>query len=56
MNAPVLYIVRNNGFAISTYIGQQSLSDGIADKALGYNMPTLRVDGNDVLAVYQATK
>ena len=55
----ILYCVdhsRNNGYAISTPVKEQYRGDGIASRAAGYGMHTVRVDGNDVFAVYHATK
>lgn len=43
---------RNNGYAISTPVEDNYVSDGIVNRALGYGMEGVRVDGNDVLAVY----
>ena len=54
--APVVFVCQNNGWAISLPTSKQTASDSIAAKAEGYGMPGIRVDGNDVLAVYQATK
>lgn len=50
------FIVRNNGFAISTPAAEQFVGDGIASRGPGYGMPTIRVDGNDVLAVRSAVR
>lgn len=47
---------RNNGFAISTPASEQYKGDGIASRGVGYGIDTIRVDGNDVWAVYNATK
>jgi len=47
---------RNNGFAISTPTQEQYVGDGIAGHGPGYGITTIRVDGNDALAVYNATK
>lgn len=52
---PVIFLCRNNGYAISTPAAEQFAADGIAPRAFGYRMHVIRVDGNDVLAVYQAT-
>jgi 2-oxoisovalerate dehydrogenase E1 component alpha subunit len=52
--SPTLFIVRNNGFAISTPSSEQYHGDGIAARGPGYGMDTIRIDGNDVLAVYSA--
>lgn len=53
---PVIFICRNNGYAISTPTSQQYRGDGIASRGIGYGIDTLRVDGNDIFAVYEATK
>jgi 2-oxoisovalerate dehydrogenase E1 component alpha subunit len=47
---------RNNGYAISTPTEDQYRGDGIAARGPGYGMATIRVDGNDIFAVYNATK
>lgn len=47
---------RNNGYAISTPTEDQYRGDGIAARGPSYGMTTIRVDGNDVFAVYNATK
>ncbi|KAK0201673.1 branched-chain alpha-keto acid dehydrogenase E1-alpha subunit [Desarmillaria ectypa] len=54
--SPVIFIVRNNGFAISTPSTEQYNGDGIASRGPGYGIDTIRVDGNDVLAVMTAVK
>lgn len=56
LDCPVIFFCRNNGYAISTPITEQYRGDGIAARGPGYGMNTLRVDGNDVFAVYNATK
>jgi 2-oxoisovalerate dehydrogenase E1 component alpha subunit len=53
---PVIFICRNNGFAISTPASEQYRGDGIASRGIGYGMMALRVDGTDIFAVYEATK
>lgn len=53
---PVIFFCRNNGYAISTPASEQFAADGIAPRAFGYRMHVIRVDGNDVLAVYRATQ
>ncbi|WP_202114777.1 thiamine pyrophosphate-dependent dehydrogenase E1 component subunit alpha [Vreelandella zhuhanensis] len=53
---PVIFFCRNNGYAISTPAVEQFAADGIAPRAFGYRMHVIRVDGNDILAVYQATQ
>jgi len=55
-NAPVILNVTNNQWAISVPLEKQTASETIAVKAAAYGMPGVRVDGNDVLAVYRAVK
>ncbi len=54
--APVIFFCRNNGYAISTPANEQFAGDGIAPRGVGYGIKTLRVDGNDMLAVLAATQ
>jgi 2-oxoisovalerate dehydrogenase E1 component alpha subunit len=54
--APAIFFNQNNGFAISLPIEKQMNSKTIAQKALAYDMPGVRVDGNDIFAVYFRTK
>ncbi|KAI9315618.1 thiamine diphosphate-binding protein [Dichotomocladium elegans] len=56
LRSPVVFICRNNGYAISTPSTEQYKGDGIASRGIGYGIDTIRVDGNDVWAVYNATK
>jgi pyruvate dehydrogenase E1 component alpha subunit len=55
MEAPVVLFCNNNYWAISTPLSEQTRAETLADKAAGYGMPGVRVDGGDVLAVYEAT-
>jgi len=52
----VIYFCRNNGYAISTSTKEQYRGDGIVSRASGYGMHGVRVDGNDVFAVYNAVR
>lgn len=54
--APVVLICQNNQWAISVPVSQQSASETIAMKARAFGMEGVRVDGNDALAVYAATR
>ncbi|MDO6505641.1 thiamine pyrophosphate-dependent dehydrogenase E1 component subunit alpha [Colwellia sp. 4_MG-2023] len=54
--APVIFFCRNNGYAISTPADEQFKGNGIASRGVGYGIKTLRVDGNDILAVVKATQ
>jgi pyruvate dehydrogenase E1 component alpha subunit len=56
MRAPLILFCNNNGWAISTPLSAQTAAETLADKAAGYGMPGVRVDGGDVLAVYDATR
>ena len=56
LNCPAIFFCRNNGYAISTPSEEQFAGDGIASRGIGYGIRTIRVDGNDVLAVYTATQ
>jgi pyruvate dehydrogenase E1 component alpha subunit len=56
MRAPVVLFCNNNGWAISTPVEAQTRAASLAEKAVGYGMPGVRVDGGDVLAVYEATR
>jgi pyruvate dehydrogenase E1 component subunit alpha len=56
MKAPLVLFCNNNQWAISTPIEAQTAAETLADKAIGYGIPGLRVDGGDVLAVYEATR
>lgn len=51
--APAIFFCQNNGYAISVPITQQMKSETIAQKAAAYGLPGVRVDGNDILAVWQ---
>lgn len=51
--APVVFVCRNNQWAISVPLAKQTASSSIAVKARAYGFEGVRVDGNDLLAVYQ---
>jgi len=55
MKVPIIFFCRNNGYAISTPTTEQYAGDGIAGKGPGYGLHTVRIDGNDPFAVYNAT-
>ena len=54
--APLVLFCNNNQWAISTPLEAQTRAKTLAAKAVGYGMPGIRVDGADVLAVYEATR
>ncbi len=53
---PVVFVCQNNQWAISTPLSQQTASQTIAVKGLAYGIPSYRVDGNDIFAVYSTIK
>jgi 2-oxoisovalerate dehydrogenase E1 component alpha subunit len=53
---PVIFFCENNYYAISVPFRQQSPVPNVADRASAYGLPSLSVDGNDPLAVYEATR
>ncbi|THC97483.1 hypothetical protein EYZ11_003017 [Aspergillus tanneri] len=55
-SCPVVFVCRNNGYAISTPTLEQYRGDGIASRGVGYGIDTIRVDGNDIFAVYEAMR
>lgn len=52
----VVFLCQNNGWAISLPTSEQTASETIAEKAIAYGMPGVQVDGNDIFAVYDATR
>jgi pyruvate dehydrogenase E1 component subunit alpha len=55
-HVPAVFVVQNNQWAISVPLKKQTHAKTIAQKALAYGLPGLQVDGNDVLAVYAASR
>ena len=56
MKAPTVFICQNNGWAISVPRSKQMNSETVVQKALAYGADCIQIDGNDVFAVYKATK
>jgi pyruvate dehydrogenase E1 component alpha subunit len=55
-NLPVIYACENNQYGASTHISKVTRMKSVAERASGYGLPCQIVDGNDVLAVYEATR
>jgi len=55
-DTPTIFLCQNNGFAISMPRDRQTAAENLADKAPGYGMPGVLVDGNDLMAVYSVTR
>jgi 2-oxoisovalerate dehydrogenase E1 component len=53
---PVLFVIENNQYGLSTPVSEQYACKDLADRAHGYGMPGAVVDGNDLLAVYRAVE
>jgi 2-oxoisovalerate dehydrogenase E1 component alpha subunit len=53
---PFVFVVENNGYAISVPLARQVAGSSVADRAAGYGIPGVTVDGNDVLACYAAAR
>jgi 2-oxoisovalerate dehydrogenase E1 component alpha subunit len=56
LKCQTLFLCRNNKYAISTPVSDQYASDGIAPRAVSFGIESARVDGNDTLAVLEATR
>jgi len=56
MGAPVVFVLQNNGWAISTPLERQTAAETLASRAVGYGIAGSLVDGNDLFAVYAAAR
>lgn len=56
LKVPCIFVCQNNSWAISVPREKQTASETFAQKALAYGMPTIQVDGNDLFAMYAATR
>jgi 2-oxoisovalerate dehydrogenase E1 component len=53
---PVIFLIENNGYGLSTPINEQFACTQLADRAIGYGMKGLTIDGNNILEVYNTIK
>ncbi|MEJ7769262.1 MAG: thiamine pyrophosphate-dependent enzyme [Chitinophagaceae bacterium] len=53
---PVIFIIENNGYGLSTPASEQYRCANLADRARGYGMEGVQIDGNNILAVYDTVK
>lgn len=49
---PVIFIIENNGYGLSTPVSEQYRCKNLVDKAIGYGMEGIQIDGNNILTVY----
>jgi 2-oxoisovalerate dehydrogenase E1 component len=50
---PVIFIIENNGYGLSTPVNEQFVCNQLADRAVGYGMKGITIDGNNILEVYR---
>lgn len=55
-NLPVIFLIENNGYGLSTPVNEQYRCESLVDKARGYGMEGVRIDGNNILSVYDTIK
>ncbi|MGE5106250.1 MAG: thiamine pyrophosphate-dependent enzyme [Sphingobacteriales bacterium] len=53
---PVIFIIENNGYGLSTPVNEQYRCDSLVEKARGYGMEGVKIDGNNLLTVYDTIK
>ncbi len=53
---PVIFVVENNGYGLSTPVKEQFRANRLADKGIGYGMESVQIDGNNILDVYDTIK
>ncbi len=53
---PVIFLIENNGYGLSTPVNEQYVCKQLADRAVGYGMKGITIDGNNVLEVYKTIK
>lgn len=53
---PVIFIIENNGYGLSTPVSEQYRCESLVDRAKGYGMEGVQIDGNNILTVYETVK
>ncbi len=53
---PVIFLIENNGYGLSTPVNEQYACEKLADRAIGYGMEGIQIDGNDVLKVHETIR
>ncbi len=53
---PVIFVIENNGYGLSTPVNEQYRCESLVDKAKGYGMEGIRIDGNNVMTVYETMR
>ena len=53
---PVIFIIENNGYGLSTPVSEQYRCNSLVDKAIGYGIEGIKIDGNNILEVYDTIK
>jgi 2-oxoisovalerate dehydrogenase E1 component len=53
---PVIFLIENNGYALSTPVGEQYRGESLVHRAAGYGMEGIRIDGNNILTVYDTIR
>jgi len=53
---PVIFVIENNGYGLSTPVNEQYRCDSLVEKAIGYGMQGVKIDGNNLLTVYDTIK
>ena len=53
---PVIFVIENNGYGLSTPVNEQYRCDSLVEKAKGYGMDGVKIDGNNILSVYDTIK
>jgi 2-oxoisovalerate dehydrogenase E1 component len=53
---PVIFVVENNGYGLSTPVAEQFRCKRLADKGIGYGMESIQIDGNNILDVYDTIR